>query len=146
VAHYTDKTPSYPFELGADAVQWTSDAEGKDLDQSIAVDSFWDISEPAKPIVNHVNYSWFDGTEVEYRGLLITERGSVKDYDKFRANAQVYGEQIKDFRERMQFFADRVYNNAMAGVKPGQRAHWAEFHRGWRFQQLIHRAEGERIA
>lgn len=145
IAHYVNAAPAYPFEQGADAIQWTQAAEGKDLDQSIAIDNFWDITQPSPPVKNPTHYDWFDDTEIEYKGAKITERGSVQNYDKYRAKPSIYGEQLKVYEPRLHWLANRVYNNAHNGVKPGQTPHWGQFHRGWRFQQLIHRAQGTRF-
>lgn len=150
VAHYTYVQPTPPFEEGADAVQFTDKAAGRNVDQSVTTPAFWGNDPKPKPVKNPPHYDWFDNAPrwvfLKHR----TERAQVELYDKLRAQQtrtkHPHRIQLWFVRKVLKWFANRVAtvaikDNPLSNGKPS----WGIDHRGWRYQQLAHRAQGARL-
>lgn len=147
-AHYTGVKPNPPFEEGADAVQFTDRALGRNLDQSACVPAFWGAA-PTPPVKNDTHYDWFDSKKRRVYLRLRTERGQVELYDRLRAQVNNNGRAAHPIRlwftrKVIAWFAKRVLTVAKEQPNHGKPS-WGKFHRGWRYQQLIHRAQGHRF-
>ena len=144
VAH-VEAEPVPPFEQGADAVQWTFNALGRDLDQSQCLPSFWGtpVVHP-KPITNKVNYAWFEPQFFPSKWGKLNERQVVQAYDKARVHPFVNTIKLRKLRAQLDFLAKRVAFVAKQDKVKGKPS-WGLYHRGWRYQQLIHRAQGQRF-
>jgi hypothetical protein len=149
VAHYTFVKPAPPFEQSGEAVQWTDTSLGRNLDESACVPGFWG-AQPSPPVKNTVHYDWFDNTARRVYLKKRRERGQVETYDKLRAMQTPKRHprklQLWFVRKVLGYYANRVlkvakYNEPLKNGKPS----WAVDHRGWRYQQLIHRAQGQRF-
>lgn len=150
VAHLHLKPPAYPFEQGADAVQWTFNALGRNLDESICnEESFWYIADPVKPKPKYHN-------SVPYKDFVllpfhtkrwgwISERRVVRRYDELRPYPVRNEKELKVLEAKLDWLAKRVYNVTMRATPKGKRPNWRKFHRGVRFQQLIHRSKNWRF-
>jgi hypothetical protein len=141
VAHLSDAAPAYPFEQNAKAVQWTFTALGRNLDQSACVEEFWSAEKPPA-IVNPEHYDWFIDVPFKLHGAEFTELAEVKRYDKLRALDKPTADDNAELtltRTHLLWLAERVLHVANEEAKDGKRS-WQPFHRGWRYQQMIHRA------
>lgn len=97
---------------------------------------------PPPPDPNH--YEWFPVAE-KFEGKNWNERAIVEEYDHLRKHGVLNRRKLKPVRADLKKLADRV--SAVAhDVPKGKKPSWDEFHRGWRYQQLLHRSQGERIA
>lgn len=147
IAHYTYVDH---IEAGADATQWTDRALGRNLDQSTCVNSFFDTkpAPPPAPVYNPPNYSLFSTGSFKFPkyGNLV-EQNIVERYDGARKHPLVYGLYLKYYLQpRLQVLADHVAEWAIhVNPLPNGKPSWGVNHRGWRFQQLVHRAQGQRF-
>lgn len=155
VAHYTFVQPQAPLEQGGDAVQYTDRALGRNLDASICEPSFWHPT-PSPVAKNLPTYGKFYEGPFESHWGALNERHVVEQYDKLREHAHLHEVALHTLRAQLRFLAERVAHEAIEHAteyrpeggppaEPVRRPNWREFHRGWRFQQLIHRAEGHRF-
>lgn len=148
-AHYTfvahicaPNTCGYPQ---ADATQWTDKSEGRNLDQSLCSPDFF---HPVAPAPQNPHYDWFDTESREINGATINELAVVKEYDRLRDRR--FSEIMKNraplsvLRAQMKELAGRLYTVAYDQRKDGHMD-WGVYHRGWRYQQLQKRAQGERL-
>jgi hypothetical protein len=146
VAHY-DGIPQFTDGLGEKAKQYTDHGYGRSLDLSVVDPSFFGARVPA---VNKVDYSRFDKTPRRVFLQKRTEQGQVELYDKLRAlqTPKLHPRrlQLAFTRKVLQFFAERVATVAIKDepLKNGKPS-WSVDYRGWRYQQLIHRAQGARL-
>lgn len=142
VAHYTGVQPSYPFEQGADAVQFTDHALGRNLDESICDSRFFGWTPPH---VNPPNYALFDVGPFRSRWGKLNERKVVEQYDGARKNPllAIYVRAV--LRPKLQFLADRVEQVAFAQPLASGMPSWNLYHRRYRYLQLLARAHGQRF-
>jgi len=142
-AHFTGQPH---IELGSDATQWTDKAFGRNLDQSLCVDGFF--TDPAVPAKNPPHYDWFPNGFWLLNRLHVSERQTVMLYDKLRArqtpNVHPNVAELAVCRLHLKWLAGRVYRVAHDQPVNGNPS-WGVDHRGWRFQQLTHRAQGARL-
>lgn len=122
---------------GVDAIQPWADAEqysSTDIDLDVARATFFgDPVPPPKPVDPH-HYLWFK----EYRL-------QVEDYDRLRKHPIKNRKQLKYVRYTLRQGAERIAHIVISeGRKSGKRD-WAKDRRGWRYQQLIKRANGKRV-
>lgn len=160
-AHYTGVphicSPSscaYPgFDATADGTQFTDTADGRSLDESEVTDRFLRIKPPAPkpkpkpaPPPADPHYDRFPTGPFRLKGSLLNERAVVQSYDRLRAletpTSHPNRPELAVLRAQLGLLAGRVWTVAHI---PGLGG-WASNHRGWRFQQLIHRAHGDRLA
>jgi hypothetical protein len=125
----------------ADGTQWTDHALGRNLDQSLLLPAFF--GPPAPPADPH-HYSWFEAFEI----------ADVKEYDKLRALGHgrfihPHHAELVVLRKRLRHRAESIWVRAHFDPKTGKRlvgpVDWAIYHRGWRFQQLAKRANGQQL-
>ncbi|MBV9805231.1 MAG: hypothetical protein JO130_18680 [Solirubrobacterales bacterium] len=133
---------------GMHARQYTFSALGRNLDASVCEEGFWAPS-PSPPARNAVHYSWFATGPFKIGKYKFDERAVVKMYDKYRAmqtsRLHPYRALLAVLRRRLGKLAGRVY--AVAHEQPVKgRPSWGVDRRGWRYQQLIHRSQGQRFA
>lgn len=141
-AHVTEVphicTPACGFGLTetVDATQWTFTALGRNLDESLCAPSYFErelVPPPPKPVDPH-HYLWFK----EYRL-------QVEDYDRLRKHPIKNRKQLKYVRYTLRQGAERIAHIVISeGRKSGKRD-WAKDRRGWRYQELIKRANGKRV-
>ncbi len=147
-AHYTyslhicgPNTCGYPQ---ADATQWTDKALGRNLDQSVCAPDFFGPT----PVVQNPHYDWFDNEPRVIDGKTVNERALAEEYDRLRDKP--FSVILKNrpplavIRAQMKYLADRLYTIAYDQRKDGH-LDWGVYHRGWRYQQLQKRAQGERV-
>ena len=140
-AHYTDVSHVEP---GSDATQWTDHALGRDLDESTVLTTFF---EATVPVVNPPHYDWFQTGPFPWGIFKINERAAVERYDRLRRRPRLNALQLAFLRGELQFLAERIAREALFDGQ-GRRyktPHWSVARRGWRYQQLIHRARNQRF-
>lgn len=146
IAHY-GVSPVVP--AGYDALQF---ADPGPVDHNVALPSFftpWHAPAPTDP--NH--YDWFQTGPFPYKGQKLNERAIVKQYDAYRRQQTLlkhpHRAELKVLREQLAFLAARVAYLAHKRDPSVTVAHAlaiAPYHGGWRYQQLIRRAQGKRVA
>ena len=147
----------------ADGTQWTDRAlPGIDADQSLMeLEKFW-----PQPVVVQTHYDWFPTADPNAGGEIggpfdvvpwgpIDERQVVLHYDGARKHVAEYGGGALNppfdgylgvLQVELKALADRVANIAInLQPNPDGTPNWDHDHLGWRFQQLIHRAQGQQI-
>lgn len=109
----------------------------------------WD-HKPTPPVsVDPHQYHRFAGN-VPLLGHIVNERAIVVEYDKLRVHPLLHRSRLKVLRVVLTQLAGRVYTvahndplwSSPAWGRPGL-PNWNAWHRGWRYQQLIKRAQGE---
>lgn len=145
-AHYTGQPH---IEPGSDATQWTDKALGRELDQSLCADDFF--TDPvARQAVNPPHYEWFATGPFLMGAFRLDEQAVVRVYDKYRAlqtpSSHPYQTRLALLRLQLNFLAKRVAHVAidLQPLDDGSPS-WGVDHRGWRYQQLTHRAQGQRF-
>lgn len=137
-AHY-DGVPLLP--AGREAKQYTDHGDGRNVDFSVCDLAFWGDT---VSVVNTTHYNWFDDvTRVEY-GRKLNEQALVRRYDKLRAHGVLNSLELRPVRRDLLTAADRVLAIALSKGTCG-RPNWKVDHLGWRRQQLVHRAQGQRF-
>jgi hypothetical protein len=138
-AHF-DNLPVLPF--GFQAKQFIDHGtQGENYDISVCDDSFWGQTVPA---VNVPNYSLFDGTTRNELGRTVNERSLVERYDRLRKHGVLNGLRLAPVRRDLVIVANRVERLAYQLGNQG-RPNWKLNHLGYRRQQLVHRAQGQRF-
>lgn len=138
VPHICGPECGYGLSTRVDATQYTFTAEGRSLDESLCTPAYFkrDLV-PPKPKDPH-HYHWFG----EYRS-------DVEEYDAFRPHPIKNRKVLKLKRAQLLRGAKRIAANVIheapkAGT-PARKAAWSKDRRGWRYAQLIHRANGKRV-
>lgn len=145
VAHY-DNLASIPS--WADAKQY---ADPGPVDRNVALASFFGDAAPAPKPADPNHYDWFDNTPRMVYLKARRERGQVELYDKLRAmqtpKLHPRRVQLAFVRKVLLWYAKRVATVAIKNQpdKDGTPS-WGVDHRGWRYQQLLHRSQGQRLA
>lgn len=142
-AHFTGVAH---IEPGSDATQWTDRALGRNLDESECVPSFF-VETPAQPAhVNPPHYDRFDGRNHVVGTQVLNERLLVERYDKQRKRPIWYAITLPGLKRDLGTLAGRVRTVAEQQPNPDTgRPSWGKFHRGYRYQQLAARAQGQRF-
>lgn len=105
------------------------------------------------PAKNPPRYDWYPNLKFNIFGNGYVERTIVKRYDRLRAQQtptkHPHRAELAVLRKALDLLAKRVYRVShkqlvKKGPKKGKPS-WGLYHRGWRFQQLIHRAQGQRV-
>lgn len=145
-AHYTNVphicAPSGCGYPQADATQYTDTALGRNLDASLVSDPFFGSKPKPKPKPDP--YDRFQTGPFDSPWGKLDERAVVKDYDRLRQHGVLNRQKLKPVRAQLRFLADRVWTVAHNPLVHGKPT-WDQFYRGWRFQQLANRANGQRI-
>lgn len=132
---------------GFDACQW---AGGMVLDVNVVSDTFFGAAKPV-PVLDPYHYGWFMGTYAPPANHKnwgkVNEELTVRQYDGARAHPIKYRLYLKNVLElKLRYLADRVaYEAIKADPHKNGKPSWDKFNRGWRYQALIHRAEGKAI-
>lgn len=129
---------------GYEAHQWTDTALGRNLDQSSCLPSFW-AAAPSPTVLNKIDYSWFATGPFSSKWGDLDERAVVQAYDAARTSPRLHWLRLRRLRAQLTFLADRVRTVAERQPLPNGRPSWSRYHRGWRFQQLVHRAQNQRF-
>lgn len=142
-AHFTGVAH---IEPGSDATQWTDAALGRNLDCSECVANFFGDPPAPKPVVNPINYTWFPTGPFPSPYGNLNERSVVEHYDGARKHPLMFKLFLKSLEAQLGWLADRVAFEAITAQpnKDGSPS-WGVDHRGWRYQQLIHRSQGQRF-
>lgn len=132
---------------GYDAQQWTG-GQRAPYDISACLDSFFDGPPPPPPDPYH--YNWFYTGPFPSKWGNLNERQIVQQYDGARMHPVKYAIYLKFTLEpRLKFLADRIaseaiYSDVAKKIKR-KTPEWGVFNRGWRYQGLIHRSEGNQV-
>jgi hypothetical protein len=100
----------------------------------------WDRQPSVPPDPHH--YLRFDTTPRELAGHTVSELAAVTEYDHLRKHPFLHRPRLHVLRGDLALLAGRVSTVARQDTPPS----WLAFHRGWRYQALIHRAQGQRLA
>jgi hypothetical protein len=106
----------------------------------------WD-RKPTAPLDPH-HYSRLTDEGYAWKGrVLPKERPTVIEYDALRHHPFLHRPRLAVLRRDLRDLADHVYFEAHRGWMPawGGPPSWNAFHRGWRYQALIHRAQGAKL-
>jgi len=86
---------------------------------------------------------------VWYRGTHYSERGTVIAYDRWRKHGVLNRMRLKPIRAELRILADHlafeVLYDPKGNLRPVGQRNWNLFDRGWRYKQLIQRAQGARV-
>lgn len=134
--------PTPPFLQGAEAVQWTDHALNRNLDASVCLLSFFELK--PVPVVNPPHYDRFVSGSFPSQWGDLNERNVVEKYDRLRKHPLVHVFALRKLRAQLLFLADRVASEAINNPVNGKPS-WGLFFRGYRYQQLSHRAHGMRF-
>lgn len=149
-AHYghehlcSAKCNDFGFTDLADATQWTDKALGRNLDQSLCQDEFWNVKTLPDP-----HYGWYLKVKVDGREYDEGER--ARAYDRLRDHplSRIIPNRprLKILRSELRVLADWVAQVAIINEprKDGKPS-WDIDHRGFRYQGLLHRSQGQRVA
>jgi hypothetical protein len=147
-AHYGFKHVCSPSGCGypqADGTQFNDLALGRNLDESLLNDNFF--APAVIPDPNH--YHWFS-TGLEVLGpkrLPLHELDIVQQYDTLRRQPKRHVIRLRQLRGYLKLLADAVYEAhriSQSSTVIAERS-WDFRNRGWRFQQLAKRANGEQV-
>lgn len=138
-AHY-DGVAQVP--AGYDAKQF---ADPGPVDHNVALPSFF---EPfVRPDADH--YARFPTGPFPYGKLKLNERAVVQEYDRLRRHPHLNSRKLAPVRAELEFLAKRCaylahreFPNLPIGAALVKSSNW----KAWRFQQLVHRAQGARVA
>lgn len=124
--------------LQADSTQWADKGRhGQNTDLTIYADHFFGPDPPPKP---DPHYAWFDTQKRLVLGGM-SEVALVREYDRLRAMQHPNKARLAALRVRLRVGAGRLWLIAHAERPPS----WGKFYRGMRREQLIRRAQGNRI-
>jgi len=144
VAHYTYVPQiSHP---GFDVQQYTDRYASRNLDGNVALNSLFG-PEPAPEVVNPLHYDRFaTGPFLTRKWGKLNEREVVQEYDGARQQPDKYKNYLPQLEARLKWLADRVWTVSHDPKNQDAKPTWGEYHRGWRWQELIHRAHGQQFA
>jgi len=139
VAHYDNVRTIEPW---ADAEQY---ADPGPIDRNVALANFFGDVKP----VPELHYERFDNRPRLVFKKARRERGQVELYDRLRAQQtptkHPHRAQLAFVRYVLRFYAGRVW--AVAHIKRvNGKPSWDVAYRGWRYQELVDRAQGQRVA
>lgn len=125
----------------ADGTQWTDAALGRNLDQSILNNDFFEEAPPPSP-----HYDWYyTGPFESPKWGKLNERSIVEQYDNARKHPLVNVRVLRKLRAELQFLAFRIYAVAHTDLNKNGTPSWGKFSRGWRFAQITKRVDGQRL-
>lgn len=127
----------------ADCQQFTDRYAGRNLDGNVARTSLF---APGPPVLNQLHYDRFHhGPFHSAKWGALDERLIVEHYDRAREHPDRNKHYLPVLQARLKWLADRVWGVAHHPPGPNGKPTWGLFHRGWRYQQLIHRAHGQQF-
>lgn len=132
----------------ADLTQWSDHALGRNLDVSLVSDAVFGAPPKPKPPVDPNHYDWFYTGPFDWgKYHNLNERQIVQQYDGARKHPVKYAVYLKfDLEPKLKALADRVADQAIKeNPLPDGSPDWNAYHRGWRFQQLVHRSQGQQL-
>jgi len=138
VAHYTYVAQiSHP---GFDVQQYTDRYASRNIDGNVALDTIF-AAGPA--LQNALHYDRFaTGPFPSARWGNVNEREVVLEYDGARQHPDQYQTYLPLLEAKLKWLADRVWGVAHNPLGKDHKPTWGEFYRGWRWQELQHRARG----
>lgn len=145
-AHYTQvphvcaPTCGFQFQTTADATQWTDRALGRNLDESLCVDTFFPAPAPPPPPPDPYHYSRFATQPTPSPWGPLSEHDLVLAYDAARRAPLRNRGKLGTLREQLHFLAFRVL---LHGEHDGD---FATSERSWRYEQLRARELGGKLA
>lgn len=132
---------------GDQARQYTFRALGRDLDASVCLPEFWGTTPP--PVRNTMHYERFPTGPTLVNKVKLDPRSVVKRYDKYRAQqtktSHPHRVQLAILRKYLGWLAGRVDSIAHSQPRSNGKPSWNLDYRGWQYQHLIHRAQGQRF-
>lgn len=97
---------------------------------------------PAPPADPHHYLRFVNGKFKTPHFGILNERSVVEHYDGARQNVKKYRRYLTILHAELKYLADRDYSIAHKHLVHGKPS-WGLFHRGYRFQELIHRSQGK---
>lgn len=96
------------------------------------------------PVVDPNNYMRFIDANFKFFGgkHWINERKTVELYDRYRLHPHLHIRELHAIRRDLEYLWKRIYIVTTHG---NQKAEWKFAYRGYRLQQIKHRAEGQRV-
>lgn len=134
-AHYTQHehlcSPGcgFGFTTTANATQWTSQALGRNLDQSVCDDRFFD------PPPDPHHYARFAIGPFRKGSRRLYERRTVEEYDRLMAHPHLHRARLRALRADLVWLRKRVWYVSHQSSPPS----WTLAYRGWRWQELNRR-------
>lgn len=134
------------------AVQWTNRSHGRNQDESVVLaDTIFAAPKPAKPKepVDPHHYLMYPTHLRSYYGRSLNERALVTAYDRLRVQPHMHAKQLEPIRGDLLYLAKRIVYLAHEHAPHETIAHalaTGPNHWGARFQGLMHRAQGQRVA
>ena len=128
---------------GFDMQQWTDHYMNRNIDGNDALANFF-APAPQPPHKNEPNYDWFSGGPFVTRWGVLHERNVVEAYDELRKHTKEPLELAK-LESRLKWLAQRDAFEAIHHPLKNHHPSWSQYHRGWRYQQLIRRSLGQRF-
>jgi hypothetical protein len=143
VAHYTFVPQiSHP---GFDVQQYSDRYASRNVDGNVALDSLFTPAKPP-PIANPLHYDRFaTGPFSSVKWGNLNEREVVLEYDGARQHPDKFKTYLPLLEAKLKWLADRVYTVAHSPLGSNGKPTWGEFYRGWRYQELVHRAQGQQF-
>lgn len=142
-AHYDGEHICTPRRCGlglpttADATQWTLDALGRNLDESLCSDTFF---APPPPFIDTAHYARFANDSFPYGkhgARTLRERAVVQRRDHLVGHAKLHALELRGLHDELVFLRKRVWFEAVKQhPQPDGKPSWGEFERGWRYHQL----------
>ena len=110
----------------------------------------WNAPLPTDMDPDPYHYQWFPEGSFAWADKLLDERDLVMRYDQYRTTPHLgqNAESLSGLRDDLTLARKRVWFEAHTDPQTGQRLAtptWGEYHRGWRWQQLYARSQGERV-
>ena len=135
----------------AGATQWTNHALNLNLDESLCDDEFFGPPPPPPDPNQYDRYPHgpFPFRKSDGKLMHLDERAIVEEYDHLRIHAHMNAERLDELRSLLTFLRKRVWYVAHYDPSSGDEVHppaWSPYHRGWRYQMLLKRSRGERVA
>ena len=109
---------------------------------------WWPVPAPPKPPKpkDPHHYGWFDAKHRTIGHVKLVERNAVLNYDRVRKHPIRARKAIKEYREHCRLAADRIARVVIDEAKTkGRPRDWKPYRRGWRYSQLMKRANGKRV-
>ncbi len=135
-----------PVLSGFDCQQFSDHYANRNVDGNSCLPSFFaPTAQP--PHVNHPHYDWFsDGLFPTHKWGHLNERKTVEHYDQLRLHPDKHVIELHVSKAHLRWLAERDLFEAKHGSPhANHRPSWDVDHRGWRYQQLIRRAHGQRF-
>lgn len=129
----------------ADATQYADKGlKGENTDLNVFTDRFF--GDPAPPKYDP-HYDWLESKGFLIFGYRYSERATAVEYDKLRAwqttTRHPSRARLAILRFRLHLLAGRLWR--VSHKLPDRPSSWGVDHRGFRYQALIHRAQGKRL-